>query len=60
MPKMVTLPVFSTDEATRAKIFLATQVDSMMGRKLEEGDWSKVYCRAKTFQIWAGVICTLM
>lgn len=44
---MPTLTPFSDREAKKAKIFLATQVASMMGRKLEEGDWSKVYCRAK-------------
>lgn len=44
---MVTLPAFSEQEAQRAKIFLATRVASMMGRKLEEGDWSSVYCQAK-------------
>ena len=41
------LPVFSAEEYTKAKIHLATQVAHMMGRKLEEGDWSKVYCAAK-------------
>jgi len=30
-----------------ARLYLATQVAGMMGRKLEEGDWSKVYCAAK-------------
>ncbi len=44
---MITLPVFSADEAKRAKILLATRVAAMMGRKLEEGDWGSVYCRAK-------------
>lgn len=44
---MPTLPAFTADQAKRAKLFLATQVASMMGRKLEEGDWSSVYCRAK-------------
>ncbi|HXF67825.1 MAG TPA: hypothetical protein VNK67_14160 [Burkholderiales bacterium] len=44
---MSALRAFSEDEAKRAKLFLATQVTSMMGRKLEEGDWSKVYCQAK-------------
>ena len=44
---MATLKAFSDDEAKRVKLFLATQVASMMGRKLEEGDWSKVYCQAK-------------
>ena len=43
----MTLPAFSGDEAQRIKIFLAAKVASMMGRKLEEGDWSEVYCKAK-------------
>jgi hypothetical protein len=47
MPKMFTLPAFPPDQAKQAKLLLATQVASMLGRKLEEGDWSKVYCRAK-------------
>lgn len=44
---MPTLSAFTPEEAKRAKIFLATQVASMMGRKLEEGDWSSVYCKAR-------------
>lgn len=44
---MPTLPAFTADQAKRAKLFLATQVASMMGRKLEEGDWSSVYCKAE-------------
>ncbi|NVO25721.1 hypothetical protein [Donghicola mangrovi] len=44
---MNTLPVFSQEEFERAKLLLAAQVASMMGRKLEEGDWSDVYCKAK-------------
>ena len=44
---MPTLLAFSEAEAKKAKVFLATQVATMMGRKLEEGDWSKVYCDAK-------------
>ncbi len=43
----VTLPAFSAEEAARARVFLATQVADMMGRKLEEGDWAKIYCAAK-------------
>ncbi|WP_086552728.1 hypothetical protein [Acetobacter orientalis] len=43
----VTLPAFSSEEFQRARLFLATQVADMMGRKLEEGDWAKVYCAAK-------------
>ncbi|QVQ36532.1 hypothetical protein KHQ08_15620 [Pseudochrobactrum algeriensis] len=42
-----TLPVFSIDEVRKAKLLLATQVSTMMGRKLEEGDWSTVYCKSK-------------
>jgi hypothetical protein len=44
---MPTLPAFTAEQEKRAKVLLATQVTSMMGRKLEEGDWSSVYCRAK-------------
>ncbi len=44
---MPTLAAFTLGELQRAKILLATQVASMMGRKLEEGDWSRVYCKAK-------------
>jgi len=38
---------FNKHEEAKAKVLLATQVATMMGRKLEEGDWSVVYCRAK-------------
>lgn len=41
-----TLPVFTAAEFERARLFLATHVADMMGRKLEEGDWAKVYCAA--------------
>ena len=44
---MASLPVFSEDESKRAKILLAAKVALMMGRKLEEGDWSDVYCKSK-------------
>lgn len=44
---MATLAVFTAEQAKRAKILLAAKVASMMGRKLEEGDWSEVYCKAK-------------
>ena len=44
---MTTLPTFTTEEERRAKLLLAAKVASMMGRKLEEGDWSEVYCNAK-------------
>ena len=44
---MNALAVFTEEEKKRAKILLAAKVASMMGRKLEEGDWSEVYCKAK-------------
>ncbi|KIT16371.1 hypothetical protein [Jannaschia aquimarina] len=44
---MTSLVVFTEEQKKRAKILLAAKVASMMGRKLEEGDWSEVYCKAK-------------
>ena len=34
---MISLPVFSDEQAKRIKILLAAKVASMMGRKFEEG-----------------------
>ena len=42
-----TLPAFDSAEERSAKVYLAAQVASMMGRKMEEGDWTGVYRRAK-------------
>lgn len=42
-----TLPAFTKQQQKTAHDLLATHVAFMMGRKLEEGDWSSVYCRAK-------------
>lgn len=42
-----TIPAFDAGEVERAKLLLAAQVASMMGRKMEEDDWTSVYCRAK-------------
>ena len=44
---MPTLSAFTKEQSEKAKLLLATRVASMMGRKLEEGDWTSVYCRAK-------------
>ena len=41
------LNAFTKEEYDKAKVLLATQVAHMMGRKLEETDWNKVYCAAK-------------
>ncbi|MFO1371617.1 MAG: hypothetical protein U1F42_04235 [Candidatus Competibacteraceae bacterium] len=37
----------SKNQYKKAKLLLATQVAHMMGRKLEEDDWNKVYCATK-------------
>lgn len=42
-----TVKAFTDEQAVQAKLYLATQVATMMGRKLEEGDWSLAYCDAK-------------
>lgn len=42
-----TLPVFDAEQRELAHTFLATHVAEMMGRKFEEGDWSRVYTAAK-------------
>jgi hypothetical protein len=42
-----TLAAFTEEQKIRAHEFLAIHVAHMMGRKLEEADWSEVYCRAK-------------
>ncbi len=47
MSNNTTLNAFSEDEYAKAKVLLATQVAHMMGRKLEEDDWNKVYCASK-------------
>lgn len=47
MRRAKTLPAFTQKEAETAHVLLATQVVFMMGRKLEEADWSSVYCGAK-------------
>jgi len=46
-----TLPAFSEQEYIKAQILLASRVATMMGRKLEEGDWSYVYHSAKGFPL---------
>ena len=42
-----TLPAFGPGEEFDLKVCLASRVASMLGRKMEEGDWTSVYCRAK-------------
>lgn len=42
-----TLKVFSDNELEIAKDILSAKVATMLGRKMEEGDWDFVYCNAK-------------
>jgi hypothetical protein len=42
-----TLKVFSDSELEIAKDILSAKVATMLGRKMEEGDWDFVYCKAK-------------
>ncbi len=51
MRRPSTLPVFSAEERAKAHTLLGSLVVSMMGRKLEEGDWTEVYCNAKGIPI---------
>jgi hypothetical protein len=47
MRRSKTLPAFSEEEFVRSHDLLASKIATMMGRKLEEGDWSYVYSIAK-------------
>jgi hypothetical protein len=42
-----TLPAFTPAQLVSATRLLAERVSTMMGRKLEEADWTDVYCEAK-------------
>ncbi|MGB0561734.1 MAG: hypothetical protein ACPGVO_08000 [Spirulinaceae cyanobacterium] len=44
---MNTIAAFSKTEFRDATHLLAAKVATMLGRKMEEGDWSFVYCNAK-------------
>lgn len=59
---MKSLPVFNAEQKVRAKLLLATQVASMMGRKFEEGDWGQIYCGAKDIplQPWSNLHIDVM
>lgn len=46
----MTLPAFTEPQRNLAKLYLATTVAAMMGRKFEEDDWAKVYAAAKGFR----------
>ena len=57
-----TLSAFSSEEREIAHSLLATRVAYMMGRKLEEGDWAEVYCRAKNIPLqgWSNLHIDVM
>ena len=44
---MSTLPAFSDSQLRDATKLLAAKVATMLGRKMEEADWSFAYCNAK-------------
>ncbi|MFW0872974.1 hypothetical protein [Rhodococcoides corynebacterioides] len=56
------LPVFTPEEKARVQKLLAFRVAQMMGRKLEEDDWSSVYCAAKGIpeQSWSNLNIDVM
>lgn len=62
MTRPRTLPAFTEAERVEAHRLLATKVAFMMGRKLEEGDWSEVYCGAKNIPIrgWSNLQIDIM
>jgi len=48
MPKPKILSAFNPEERDLVQKYLGIKVAHMMGRKFEEGDWSYVYCKAKS------------
>lgn len=47
MRRPKTVPAFTLEQYQLAHLLLASRVATMLGRKMEEGDWSTVYCGAK-------------
>lgn len=62
MKRPITLPAFSEEERKKAHELLGSLVASMMGRKLEEGDWAEVYCNAKDIPLrgWSNLDIDVM
>jgi hypothetical protein len=60
--RIKTLQAFTDDEREKAHTLLAIRVAHMMGRKLEEGDWAEVYCRAKGIPVkgWSNLDIDVM
>ena len=48
---MNALPDLTIEEVSRCKLLLAAKVASMLGQKLEEADWSEVYCNTKNVPV---------
>jgi hypothetical protein len=57
MQRPQTLPAFNQEQKRIVHALLGAKVTSMMGRKLEEGDWTEIYCRAKNipFRGWSNL-----
>jgi hypothetical protein len=62
MRRPKTLSAFTINERIEAHTLLATKVAFMMGRKMEEGDWAEVYCRAKHIPLrgWSNLDIDIM
>lgn len=62
MPPVRTLSAFSPTEKNAVHELLASVVARMMGRKMEEGDWASVYCRAKGIPVtgWSNLNIDVM
>ncbi|MFU8788010.1 MAG: hypothetical protein ACNA7G_03215 [Methylobacter sp.] len=46
-----TLPVFTSKQKVFATDLLSAKIATMLGRKMEEGDWDFVYCNSKNIPI---------
>ena len=59
---MPALAAFNDTQRNIAHRLLAACVARMMGRKLEEGDWADVYCRAKGIPVrgWSNLNIDVM
>lgn len=62
MPPQTVMRAFTGAQVPEAERLLAAQVISMHGRKLEEDDWSRVYCQAKGIppQTWSNLNIDVM
>jgi hypothetical protein len=62
MARPKVLVAFTKDEADAVQELLALAVLKMMGRKMEEGDWRDIYCKAKQIPVtgWSNLNIDVM